>query len=114
MPDFKRYRYSQNYKMTVLKILTRASREFGLDNLSKSAAADLSGNLVTTMQAGAIAGALISGPLADRKGRKPALLAVAVAGFCGGLMQGLSFGYLPVFYIGRYEIGGIQELWIIY
>lgn len=53
------------------------------------------------MQAGAIAGALVSSPLAEKRGRKPALLAVAVTGIIGGLMQGLSFGHLSVFYIGR-------------
>lgn len=54
------------------------------------------------MQAGAIAGALVSSPLAEKKGRKPALLAVAVTGIVGGIMQALSFGHLPVFYIGRW------------
>ncbi|KAF7551242.1 hypothetical protein G7Z17_g5164 [Cylindrodendrum hubeiense] len=80
-------------------------REFGLDTRPPSAAADLSGNLVTTMQAGAVAGALISSPFADRKGRKPALLAVAVTGLVGGLMQAFSYGHLSVFYIGRFIEG---------
>ncbi|KAF4984478.1 hypothetical protein FZEAL_326 [Fusarium zealandicum] len=80
-------------------------REFGLDTRPPSAAADLSGNLVTTMQAGAVAGALISSPFADRKGRKPALLAVAITGFIGGLMQAFSYGHLSVFYIGRFVEG---------
>ncbi|KAM5343755.1 hypothetical protein ACJ41O_012292 [Fusarium nematophilum] len=80
-------------------------REFGLDTRPPSAAADLSGNLVTTMQAGAVAGALISSPFADRKGRKPALLAVAITGLIGGLMQAFSYGHLSVFYIGRFVEG---------
>jgi MFS family permease len=53
------------------------------------------------MQAGAIAGALLSSPFADRKGRKPALLLVAITGFIGGIMQAFSYGHLSVFYIGR-------------
>lgn len=53
------------------------------------------------MQAGAVAGALVCSPFADRKGRKPALLLVAITGFIGGIMQAVSFGILPVFYIGR-------------
>ena len=77
-------------------------REFGLDTKPSSAAANLAGNLVTTMQAGAIAGALLSSPYADRWGRKSALLAVAVTGFVGGIMQAFSYGHFPVFYIGRY------------
>ncbi|KAM0342581.1 hypothetical protein ACHAPU_009436 [Fusarium lateritium] len=80
-------------------------REFGLDTRPKEAAADLAGNLVTTMQAGAIAGALISSPFADLKGRKPALLLVAVTGFVGGILQAFSYGHLPAFYIGRFIEG---------
>ncbi|KAH7235031.1 uncharacterized protein BKA55DRAFT_522408 [Fusarium redolens] len=80
-------------------------RSFGLDNRPKEDAADLAGNLVTTMQAGAIAGALLSSPFADRKGRKPALLLVAITGFIGGIMQAFSYGHLSVFYIGRFVEG---------
>ncbi|KPI35518.1 Quinate permease [Cyphellophora attinorum] len=80
-------------------------KQYGLDVLPASAAANLSGNLVVTMQAGAILGALISSPIADRKGRRPALLGVAILAFIGGLMQGLAFGHLPVFYIGRFLEG---------
>ncbi|KAI9899765.1 hypothetical protein N3K66_006226 [Trichothecium roseum] len=80
-------------------------REFGLLDQPAKFVANLSGNLVTTMQAGAVAGALLSTPLADKKGRKPALLAVAVTGLIGGLMQALSYGHLSVFYIGRFIEG---------
>ncbi|KAH6976162.1 hypothetical protein BKA56DRAFT_488860 [Ilyonectria sp. MPI-CAGE-AT-0026] len=80
-------------------------REFGLDERPPSAAADLSGNLVTTMQAGAVAGALVCSPFADRWGRKPALLAVAITGLIGGLMQAFSYGHFSVFYIGRFVEG---------
>lgn len=80
-------------------------REFGLAERPPSAAADLAGNLVTTMQAGAVAGALVASPFADRKGRKPALLIVAITGFVGGIMQAFSYGHLPVFYIGRFIEG---------
>lgn len=76
-------------------------REFGLDTKPPQAAANLSGNLVTTMQAGAVGGAILSSPIANRWGRKPALLATAVAGIIGGLMQAFSYGHLPAFYIGR-------------
>ena len=76
-------------------------REFGLDTKSSRAVADISGNLVTTMQAGAVAGALVCSPFADKYGRKPSLLLVAIVGFIGGLMQTVSYGHFPVFYIGR-------------
>jgi MFS family permease len=53
------------------------------------------------MQAGAVAGAMLSSPYADWKGRKPALLAVAITGFIGGVMQAFSYGHFSVFYLGR-------------
>jgi sugar porter (SP) family MFS transporter len=80
-------------------------REYGLDTASASTAADLSGNLVTTMQAGAIGGSRVCSQFADRWGRKPALLAVAVTGFIGGLLQAFAFGHLSCFYIGRFVEG---------
>ena len=102
MPDFKRY---VSLRDPGKQQLTGPfnNREFGLDKLSEddNRAADLSGNLVTTMQAGAILGALVSSTYADRKGRKPALLGVAITGFVGGILQAFSYGHLPAFYIGR-------------
>ena len=76
-------------------------REFGLNEKSSSAADDLSGNLVTTMQAGAILGSMICSQVADRWGRKAALIAVAITGFIGGILQAFSFGNYACFYIGR-------------
>ncbi|SPO06990.1 related to quinate transport protein [Cephalotrichum gorgonifer] len=80
-------------------------REYGLDVAGPDVAADLAGNLVTTMQAGAVLGALISSPFADWKGRKPSLLGVAITGFVGAIMQTFAFGHLPAFYIGRFIEG---------
>ena len=80
------------------------NREFRLDTKSASAVANISGNLVTTMQAGAVAGAMVSSFGADRWGRKPALLAVAISGVIGGVMQAFSYGHFAVFYIGRYGV----------
>ena len=80
-------------------------REFGLSSLDKQAAADLSGHLVTTMQAGAILGALVANPIGDRFGRKPGLLTIAVFAFIGGLLQALSYGSLACFYVGRFVEG---------
>ena len=44
----------------------------------------------------------VCSPFADRYGRKPSLLIVAIAGFIGGLMQTVSYGHFAVFYIGRW------------
>ncbi|KAB5542529.1 hypothetical protein GE09DRAFT_1037150 [Coniochaeta sp. 2T2.1] len=80
-------------------------REFGFANKSPAAVADLQGNLVTTMQAGAVLGALVCSPVADRWGRRPSLLAVAVLGLVGALLQAFAYGHLPAFYIGRFIEG---------
>ncbi|ERT01439.1 MFS quinate transporter [Sporothrix schenckii 1099-18] len=83
-------------------------REFGLVELAQkdpTAAANLSANLVTVMQAGAFLGALLANPVGDRFGRKPGLLCVAVFAFIGGLLQAFSYGSLACFYVGRFAEG---------
>ncbi|KAK3935538.1 putative MFS quinate transporter [Diplogelasinospora grovesii] len=79
--------------------------EFGLNGLSKTDAANLSANLVTTMQAGAFAGALLANPLAGKLGRKPGLLIVALFAFIGGILQAFSYGNFACFYVGRFVEG---------
>lgn len=79
--------------------------EYGLTHRSKLAASNLSANLVSVMQAGAIAGALLANPLADKLGRKPALLTVSVIAFIGGILQGAASGHLACFYVGRFVEG---------
>ncbi|KAJ9639062.1 hypothetical protein H2204_003970 [Knufia peltigerae] len=80
-------------------------KEFGLSDISKSAASNLSANLVSVMQAGAIVGALVANPLADWIGRKKSILFISVFAFIGGLLQALSYGSLVCFYIGRFVEG---------
>jgi hypothetical protein len=79
--------------------------EFGLTTKSKIAKSNLSANLVSVMQAGAIVGALVANPLADRWGRKITIYVVASFAFVGGLLQALSYGHLSCFYIGRFVEG---------
>lgn len=79
--------------------------QFGLSNLGDTARANLSANLVTTMQAGAFAGALLANPIADKWGRKPCLFIVSIFAFIGGLLQAFSYGHLSCFYIGRFVEG---------
>ncbi|KAJ4423891.1 hypothetical protein N0V82_001475 [Gnomoniopsis sp. IMI 355080] len=76
-------------------------KEFGLDGFSSSASANLSANLVSTMQAGAIVGALAALPLSEKLGRKPSLMIIAVFAFIGGFMQAFSNGNFGTFYAGR-------------
>ncbi len=89
-------------------MLTRWTSEFGLTQLAKqnkTAAANLQANLVTTMQAGAVLGALLANPFVERLGRKPGLLVVSVFAFIGGIMQAFSYGNFTCFYIGRFVQG---------
>lgn len=75
--------------------------EFGLDGFSSAASANLSANLVSTMQAGAIVGALAALPLGETLGRKPSLMIIAVLAFLGGMLQAFSNGSFATFYAGR-------------
>ncbi|EHY52824.1 hypothetical protein HRR83_007624 [Exophiala dermatitidis] len=79
--------------------------EFGLTHLSKIGASNLSANLVSVMQAGAIVGALAANPLSDWQGRRLSILVISVFAFIGGLLQALSYGSLVCFYIGRFVEG---------
>lgn len=76
-------------------------QQFGLAGFSSAASANLSANLVSTMQAGAIVGALAALPLGETLGRKPSLMIIAVFAFVGGLMQAFSNGNFGTFYAGR-------------
>ncbi|CAK7239143.1 MAG: hypothetical protein STHCBS139747_000570 [Sporothrix thermara] len=83
-------------------------REFALERLAvtdPTKAANLSANLVTVMQAGAFAGALVANPFGDRFGRKPGMMVVAVFAFIGGLLQAFSYGSFACFYVGRFVEG---------
>ena len=79
--------------------------EFGYEGKSKLAKSNLSANLVSVMQAGAVVGALVAFPCADKWGRKPSLIGTSVFAFIGGLLQAFSYGHLACFYIGRFVEG---------
>lgn len=102
MPDFKKYRSLADLVVTGNRQANDlVCSRFGLTDLGPTARANLSANLVTTMQAGAFAGALLANPIADRWGRKPCLFVVSILAFIGGLLQAFSYGHLACFYIGR-------------
>jgi len=82
--------------------LPEFGKEFHYNNKTDP---NLSGNLVTVVQAGAVAGALLANPFADKLGRRPGLLIVSIFAFIGGLLQALSFGRLSCFYVGRFVEG---------
>ncbi|KAK2808818.1 hypothetical protein FQN50_004294 [Emmonsiellopsis sp. PD_5] len=90
--------------------------KFGLEGKSDAAIADLTANIVSTLQAGAFAGALIASPIADRWGRKTALLVTAFVSTIGIILQFASSGHLVPMYFGRAIRGlltGLYQLFIV-
>lgn len=75
--------------------------KYGLTGLSKTAQANLSANIVSTLQAGCFFGALLASPAADRYGRRYALIGAAALGIIGVVMQTAAAGHLEAMYIGR-------------
>jgi MFS family permease len=102
MPDFATYVHWSCSLCIPNPQADNRHREFGLVGPNKINSANLSADLVTTMQAGAFAGALLAVPMAEMRGRKPGLLLVSVFAFVGGLLQAFSYGHLACFYVGRF------------
>lgn len=61
--------------------------KYGIDGLSKTAAATLSENIVSTLQGGCFFGCLAASPISDKWGRKPALIISAILAMIGIVMQ---------------------------
>ena len=80
-------------------------KTYGLSGISKTALANLTANIVSTLQAGCFFGALLASPLADRLGRRMALLISAVIVTIGCVFQAAGSGKLAVMYIGRLVAG---------
>lgn len=78
------------------------SRKYGLDKLDKVGKADLSANIASTLQAGCFLGCFIASWLADKWGRKIALIINGLITIVGCIIQSVSMGSLPSMYVGRY------------
>ncbi|KXN84769.1 Quinate permease [Leucoagaricus sp. SymC.cos] len=93
---------------------------FGLDKKTAAERADLNGNIVSVLQAGCFFGALSTGYLSSRFGRKPSLLASGAIYIIGSLIQsivglgssqevGLKVLYFSRF-LGGYGVGMVSAL----
>lgn len=67
--------------------------------------ANLKANIVTVLQVGCFIGALGAGYVADKLGRKPALLISAVLAIIGTVMQSAAMGHIESLYVGRFLAG---------
>ncbi|KAL1643102.1 hypothetical protein SLS58_005071 [Diplodia intermedia] len=80
--------------------------EYGLAHLDKAGIANLSANIVSTLQAGCFAACFVTSWLADKYGRRASLLLAAAVAIVGCVMQAAGDGHLAVMYIGRF-VGGL-------
>lgn len=76
-------------------------RDFDLVDKSSTQRDTLQGNIVSCFQAGAFFGPFITYPIADRIGRKNAILIASVIFLIGGTLMTASNGMLPLIYVGR-------------
>ncbi|EAU29436.1 conserved hypothetical protein [Aspergillus terreus NIH2624] len=80
-------------------------RDFGLARSSDLEQDTLEGNIVSTFQAGCFFGSLLTFPLAERFGRKLAII-MAISVFCvGGSLMTAASGHLAMIYTGRVIAG---------
>ncbi|KAI7474331.1 general substrate transporter [Hortaea werneckii] len=80
-------------------------RDYGIDDLSKGQAADLSANIASTLQAGCFFGSLIASWIADKLGRRTGLIIAALVTCVGVVIQSAAQGSIPTMYVGRLVAG---------
>lgn len=83
-------------------VLMSLNSKYGLDPDNAKAEANLSANIVSTLQAGCFFGALAASWVADKYGRKLGLIAASFVAILGVIMQVAASGHLEAMYIGRY------------
>lgn len=86
-------------------VMPAFTKIYHIDHLSKSAAATLLSNIVSTLQAGCFFGSLLAYYIADRWGRKPALLIASGVTVLGVIIQCSSDGHISALYVGRLVAG---------
>ncbi|OJJ58371.1 hypothetical protein ASPSYDRAFT_90543 [Aspergillus sydowii CBS 593.65] len=79
--------------------------QYGLNNKSATALANLESNIVSVIQAGAFAGCFFSIWLANRIGRRMSLILASVLVFIGVALQAAASGYIALIYVGRFVAG---------
>lgn len=89
-----------------LQVLNYAHSKFGLTGGDEDKkVAELSANIVSTLQAGCFVGSLVASPISEKWGRKVALIVAAIISFVGIVMQFASNGHLEAMYVGRFVAG---------
>ncbi|RAH80529.1 general substrate transporter [Aspergillus japonicus CBS 114.51] len=75
--------------------------EYGWDSLSSGTVTNYKGWVTSSMLLGQTAGILLSGPIMERRGRKPVILLAAIAYTIGALLMAVNFGSLAELMVGR-------------
>jgi len=78
---------------------------YGLAGLVGVPLADLQANIVTTLQCGCFVGALGTGFIADKIGRRYNLILAAVMAILGTIMQAAASGEIAAIFVGRFIAG---------
>ncbi|KAF2643277.1 general substrate transporter [Massarina eburnea CBS 473.64] len=86
-------------------ILPTFKDKYHLTGLSEKARSDLSANIASTLQAGCFFGCFLASWLADRWGRKIALILMGWITIAGCIIQSCSFGSIASMYVGRCVAG---------
>ncbi|KAF2681321.1 quinate permease [Lentithecium fluviatile CBS 122367] len=86
-------------------VLPEFKAKYGISGLNKTQAADLSANIASTLQAGCFLGCFLASWVADRWGRKLALMFNGVLTIIGVIIQTCSFGSIASMYVGRFVAG---------
>ncbi|KAM0154571.1 hypothetical protein ACHAPG_006421 [Botrytis cinerea] len=87
-------------------VMPSFTKKYHIDTLAPVAQANLLSNIVSTLQAGCFFGSLFSYYVADRWGRRPALLLAAGVTILGVVIQCASDGHISALYVGRL-VGGL-------
>lgn len=80
-------------------------RDFGLADVTKTARDTLQGNIVSTFQAGCFFGALLTFPLAEKIGRKRAIMWSSLVFCVGGTLMTAANGKIAMIVAGRAVAG---------
>jgi len=78
---------------------------YGLAGKEGVELADLQANIVTTLQCGCFVGALCTGFIADKIGRRLNLIFAAVLAIIGTVMQAAASGHIAAIFVGRFIAG---------
>ncbi|KAL2752310.1 hypothetical protein ACRALDRAFT_2060920 [Sodiomyces alcalophilus JCM 7366] len=76
-------------------------RDFGLDNVTTATRDTIHGNIVSTFQVGCFFGALLTFPLAEKLGRKKAIMLAGLVFLLGGSLMTGAGGNLDIIVAGR-------------